>query len=142
MLGLDGAAHEETAAHDETAADAAQLVISRLTCSLVGQRQSVQIVPGTRAYEAYRSERVVEAFRCSYGLNPAYQALFAQKPLVVSGVGTEGEVRVVELPDHRFYVATLYLPQLSSSAEAPHPLIRTYLEAAVAFRASRQREAG
>jgi CTP synthase (UTP-ammonia lyase) len=41
----------------------------------------------------------------------------------VSGVGTEGEIRIVELPDHRFFVATLFLPQARSTADAPHPLL-------------------
>jgi CTP synthase (UTP-ammonia lyase) len=128
VLGLSDAQHQETAP------DATALVISRLACSLVGQQQCVRLVPGTRAQQAYGSERVVEAFRCSYGLNPAYRDRLAGGPLVVSGLGAEGEVRIVELPGHRFYVATLYVPQLSSRPEAPHPLIRAYLEAAIAFR--------
>jgi CTP synthase (UTP-ammonia lyase) len=35
-----------------------------------------------------------------------------------------------------FYVATLFLPQISSSPERPHPLIVAYLRAALAFDAS------
>jgi CTP synthase (UTP-ammonia lyase) len=136
VLGLSGAEHEETAP------DAAHLVISRLACSLVGQQQAVRIVPGTGAYRAYGTERAVEAFRCSYGLNPAYRELFAGTALVVSGLGMEGEARVIELPNHRFYLATLYVPQLSSSPSAPHPLICAYLDAAIAFRAERQRMLG
>lgn len=119
------------------APDSRPFVISRLACSLVGERQRVQVVPGTGAAEAYGGEPVVEAFRCSYGLNPAYRHLLDGGPLVVSGLGPEGEVRLVELPDRRFYVATLYLPQLSSTRGAPHPLILAYLTAAVAFRAAR-----
>jgi CTP synthase (UTP-ammonia lyase) len=52
-------------------------------------------------------------------------------------VDQEGEVRVIELTNHQFFVATLFLPQLSSSPESPHPLITAYLRAAVAFRDSR-----
>ncbi|MFN2131034.1 MAG: hypothetical protein ACK2VD_10955 [Anaerolineae bacterium] len=135
MLGLDDAQHEETSP------DATELVISRLACSLVGQQQRVQLVPGTRAQQAYGSETAIEAFRCSYGLNPAYRTRLAGGPLVVSGLGTEGEVRIVELSGHRFFLATLYVPQLSSSSEAPHPLLRAYLQAAVAFRLAREQDA-
>jgi CTP synthase (UTP-ammonia lyase) len=135
VLGLSDAQHEETAPH------ATALVISRLACSLAGQQQRVQLVPGTRAQQAYGSETAVEAFRCSYGLNPAYRDRLAQGPLVVSGVGAEGEARIVELPGHRFFLATLYVPQLSSSPGAPHPLIRAYLEASIAFRLARGRGA-
>jgi CTP synthase (UTP-ammonia lyase) len=41
-----------------------------------------------------------------------------------------GEVRALELDDHPFYVATLFLPQLRSAPGAPHPLIRGFAEAA------------
>jgi CTP synthase (UTP-ammonia lyase) len=52
----------------------------------------------------------------------------------VAGVDSEGEIRIVELPGHRFFVATLFLPQLSSTAKVPHPIITTYLEAALGFK--------
>jgi CTP synthase (UTP-ammonia lyase) len=41
---------------------------------------------------------------------------------------------IAELAGHRFYVATLYLPQISSSPDMPHPLIVSYLKAALAFK--------
>ena len=47
------------------------------------------------------------------------------------GVDQDGEARVLELPDHRFFVATLFVPQLSSSPGSPHPLIVAYLRAAM-----------
>ena len=126
MLGIDDAEHEETAPH------ASQLVISKLACSLVGQAQTVEIMPGTRARRAYGADRVVEQFRCSYGLNPLYRETIGSGPLEVAGVDANRAVRIVELPAHPFYVATLFLPQLSSSPGEPHPLILAYLKAATA----------
>jgi CTP synthase (UTP-ammonia lyase) len=43
----------------------------------------------------------------------------------------------MELMNHRFFVATLFLPQLSSSPATPHPLIMAYLRAAAVFHDSR-----
>jgi CTP synthase (UTP-ammonia lyase) len=51
--------------------------------------------------------------------------------LKITGVDQEGDVRIVELTDHPFYVATLYLPQLSSKLDRPHPLILAFLRAAL-----------
>jgi CTP synthase (UTP-ammonia lyase) len=48
-----------------------------------------------------------------------------------------GEVRLVELSDHPFYVGTLYQPQLSSTPDSPHPLIVAYLRAALNFKTSK-----
>ena len=118
------------AEHEETAPDASQLLITRLICSLVGRTETIQVMPGTHAYQAYGKE-AVEQYRCSYGLNPAYRNRLFGGALRIAGVDAEGEVRIVELSEHRFFVATLFLPQLASSREKPHPLIVAYLRAAV-----------
>ena len=89
-------------------------------------------MPDTLAHQAYQREKATELFRCNYGLNPKYRDRISKSGFKVAGVDSEGEIRIVELSGHRFFVATLFLPQLSSSAEAPHPIIVAYLEAALA----------
>jgi CTP synthase (UTP-ammonia lyase) len=108
-------------------------VITPLACSLVGQTQRITITPGTRAHQAYACEAAMESFRCSYGLNPMYRERLTTGSFRVVGIGPADEAMVVELDDHRFFMATLFLPQLSSTAARPHPLIVAYLRAAVAF---------
>jgi CTP synthase (UTP-ammonia lyase) len=39
---------------------------------------------------------------------------------------------MVELTGRRFFMATLFLPQLSSTPTTPHPIIMAYLQAALA----------
>ena len=79
---------------------------------------------------------MVEQFVCNYGLNPEFHDKFEKGQLNFTGVDLDGEVRVVELTGHPFYVATLFQPQLSSRPEDPHPLIVAYLRAALAFQTS------
>jgi CTP synthase (UTP-ammonia lyase) len=122
------------AEHEETTPSASNLVISKLSCSLVGQVQTIKIVLGTLAHRAYGKDETVEEFRCNYGLNPKYRVKIGAGGLQVSGVDPNGEVRIIELPDHRFFMATLFLPQLSSSFDTPHCLVVAYLKAAIAFR--------
>ena len=131
MLGIDNAEHEETAPNGPA------LLISKLACSLVGQTQLIRVTPGSRAHWAYGQEEVMEQFQCSYGLNPQFRARFAAGKLEITGIDLQGEARIVELADHPFYVATLFLPQLSSTAERPHPLIVAYLQAALMHRLRR-----
>ena len=128
MLGIEEAEHEESAPNAST------LVVSKLSCSLVGITQQIQITPDTLAHQAYQKGEATEAFRCNYGLNPKYRDKISRGGLSVSGIDFEGEVRIVELSDHRFFMATLFLPQLSSSAKTPHPIIMAYLKAALAFK--------
>ena len=50
--------------------------------------------------------------------------------LRIVGVDQDGEARIVEVPEHRFFVGTLFVPQLNSTAEHPHPLIVAFMEEA------------
>ena len=127
MLGIPDAEHEESTP------EASNLVISKLSCSLVDQALAIKIVPGTLAHRVYGKVEIVEEFRCNYGLNPEYRDKIGAGGLKVSGMDSSGEVRIVELPNHHFFIATLFLPQLSSSLERPHCLIVAYLKAAMAF---------
>jgi CTP synthase (UTP-ammonia lyase) len=126
------------AEHEESAPDAPTLFISRLACSLVGSIQTIKITPGSKAFLAYKQEEVTEQFFCNYGLNPAFRHKIDEGQLKITGVDLDKEVRIVELSDHRFYVATLFLPQIASRPGSPHPLIVAYLNAAQAFQTSRR----
>ena len=116
------------------------MLISKLTCSLVGRTQTIKIKPGSRAYQAYRQEEATEQFHCNYGLNPQFFDKVDSAGLKITGVDLEEGARIVELSDHPFYIATLFLPQIPSTPENPHPLIVDYLKAAIAFQASRNQE--
>jgi CTP synthase (UTP-ammonia lyase) len=126
------------AEHAETSPNASNLVINKLSCSLVGQVQTIKIAPDTLTHRVYGKEEIVEEFRCNYGLNPEYRDKIGAGGLKVAGVDSNGEVRIIELSDHRFFMATLFLPQLSSSFDKPHCLIVAYLQAAIAFQRRRE----
>ncbi len=131
MLGIRDAEHEESAPGAST------LFISRLACSLVGKTQEIKIAPDSIAHRAYGKQGVMEQFFCNYGLNPAFRNEVNKGKLSITGVDPEGEVRIVELTNHPFYVATLFLPQVASKPENPHPLMLAYLKAAAAFQSRR-----
>jgi CTP synthase (UTP-ammonia lyase) len=101
--------------------------------------QQARATPDTLVHQAYQREVVTEEFRCNYGLNPKYRMTVSNAGPRIAGIDVEGVVRIAELSDHRFFIAALFLPQLSSSTETPHPLITAYLEAALVFRALQKR---
>lgn len=112
------------------------MLISRLRCPLEG-RGRVMLTAGTTTASAYGRRQATERFHCTYGLEPRYEAEILGWPLLASGVGEDGEVRAVELGYHPFFVATLFLPQLSSTRTSPHPLVMAFLRAAAADRDDR-----
>jgi CTP synthase (UTP-ammonia lyase) len=109
-------------------------VVTPLACSLVGTQQTVSITPGTQAARLYGAAGATEDYYCNYGVNPAYRRRLEEGGMRVSGVGAEGEIRIVELPNHRFFLATLFLPQTRSTATRPHPLLAGFAAAARARR--------
>jgi CTP synthase (UTP-ammonia lyase) len=125
VLGVEDAHHCE---YDPYASD---LFITPLSCSLVGQTMSVQLVRGSRAAELYGREQAAEQYYCNFGLNPEHQERLHDGGLRVSGTDQDGEARVLELSDRRLYLATLFVPQLTSTPTRPHPLVTAYVEAAV-----------
>ena len=53
-----------------------------------------------------------------------------------TATGDTGEVRAIEIPGHRFYIATLFQPQLSSTEETPHPIVLGFLGCAAGLDAA------
>ena len=82
----------------------------------------------------YQRTVIEEQYYCQFGLSPSYQAMLHDGGLRVVGVDDQQEARIVELPAHPFFVATLFVPPLSSTPEQPHPLLLAYLQAAVGRR--------
>ena len=121
------------AEHADTFPKTSRLVISPLSCSLIGETQIVYVSPDTLAYKIYKKGQTKEILNCKYVFNEAYNKELNKQDLRIVGVDDNGDSRIVELSDHRYFMATLFLPQSSSSAEKPHPLIVEYLNAAKAF---------
>lgn len=123
VLGLADAQHAEYDPYAST------LFVSALSCSLAGKTMQVTLSAGSHAFHSYQKEEVLEQYYYNFGLNPAYQTALHEGGLRVVGVDQDGEARLVELPDHPFFLATLFVPQLTSRPEHPHPLITAYLNA-------------
>jgi CTP synthase (UTP-ammonia lyase) len=121
VLGLQDAQHAEYDPY------ASELFVSRLECSLVGQEMEVQLVPDSLVAQCYGSNRVVERYYCNFGVHPNRVGVLGSGPLRIVGSDAEGEVRVIELPEHPFFVGTLYVPQAGSTAGSSHPLISAFL---------------
>jgi len=120
------------AQHAEYDADASILFISELECSLAGQTLKLDFTPGSRVAAIYRSLTAKERYYCNFGINPDCVEVLKEGPMQFTGTDPDGELRVLELPDHPFFMGTLYVPQARSSAAKPHPLVTEFLKAALA----------
>lgn len=123
------------AEHAEHHPEGKRLFLVPVACSVRGQSLPVQLVPGTKAAAAYGTASATESYYCSFELNPAYVDELVGSGMVVSGTGPEGETRVIELAQHPFFLGTLFVPQVSSTLDRPHPVVNAFLSAASARRA-------
>lgn len=98
------------AEHGEASPKTSRLVISPLSCSLIGETQIVYISPDSLAGKIYKKEKAKEKFNCHYGLNETYRKQLNEQDLKIVGSDNNGDARIVELSDHRFFMATLFLP--------------------------------
>lgn len=93
-----------------------------------------QLKPGSKAWEAYGADTVWERHRHRYEVNQDYVPILEQHGLVVSGRSPDRIfVEVIELPDHPFFVACQFHPELKSKPFAPHPLFVAFVKAALAY---------
>jgi CTP synthase (UTP-ammonia lyase) len=114
----------------EIAPDAEEQLIVPLECSLTGHEEAVMVAPGTLAAKISGPGRRTERYHCSYGLNPDYLEALADGGLRFSGFDDDGQVRIVELPGHPFFLCTLFQPELQGDGTQPHPIIRAFAVAA------------
>lgn len=123
-------------------------VVTPLSCSLPNRREGgpkasgeerLKILSGTQLHSVCGSEDDSEQYYCNYGVNEEYEKQFEAAGLRVSARGIRGDTRAVELPGHRFFIATLFQPQLSSRPEAPHRFWLAFLRAAMQFQKSRSK---
>jgi len=122
----------EDAQHAEYDPYASRLFLVPLSCSLVGRTMRVILDPASRAARCYGGVTAEESYYCNFGLNPEYRDALHDGGLRVVGWDDLGEARIFELPDHPFFLGTLYVPQLLSAPGRPHPLILAFLRSAMA----------
>ena len=123
VLGFDDASHAE---YDPYASN---LFISNLACSLAGREMKLTFASGLLVAQIYGGTSASERYYCTFGVDPDHVSLLKSGALMITGSDSEGEIRVIELPDHPFFLGTLYVPQTRSTKERPHPLVTAFLEA-------------
>lgn len=122
----DNADHAES----NPTADARDLVITPLACSLVNTTGEITFTPGSLLARSFGTERTLEEYRCRYGLAPGWRQRLEAAGLAFTGFDALGEVRACELPNHPFFVGALFQPERSAFHDVTHPLVTAFVRAA------------
>jgi CTP synthase (UTP-ammonia lyase) len=99
---------------------------------LSGKVPEIRLRPGSKLQSLYGKDKeiVTEEFFCNFEVNPEYEYCAMEAGFAAVARGTQGEIRALESPTHRFFIATLFQPQLSSTEKDPHPVILAFVQAA------------
>ncbi|MCH4090900.1 CTP synthase [Acetobacter sp.] len=90
-----------------------------------------KLAEGSRAAAIYGTTTIRERHRHRYEVNVHYRDRIEAAGLKFSGLSPDGILpEVVEYPDHRWFVAVQYHPELISRPFAPHPLFSGFIGAA------------
>jgi CTP synthase len=85
---------------------------------------------GSLAQRIYGQKSIYERHRHRYEFNNTYREKLEQDGLVVSGINPKKNlVEIVELPEHRWFLACQFHPEFRSRPMEPHPLFESFVGA-------------
>lgn len=116
------------AEHAEYDPYASKLVVTPMSCALSGQKLKINITDKkSLTYKIFNSDTIEEKYYCNFGLNPEYQSDINKNGFKIVGTDFSEEARILELKDHKFFIATLFVPQDNSTFDRPHKLIEKFV---------------
>ncbi|WP_127508312.1 CTP synthase C-terminal region-related (seleno)protein [Paenibacillus humicus] len=123
-----------SADHAEENPDAEVLLVAPLTCSVSNQSHRFKLATGSRVEGIYDSDEISEPYGiCNYGPNPIYIDRLEAAGFKVSGTDLNGEIRIMELNGHPFFMGTLFQPERSALQGLVHPLITEFVRSVVGY---------
>ena len=118
------------AAHAEVDPAAADPVIAPLCAGLYGEERTVEPRPGTRFASLCGTAPFPGYHHCGFGLAARHEGLIERAGAVIAARSADAGVEAIELPDHPFFLATAFQPQVGVSHSGVLPALLAALLAA------------
>jgi CTP synthase len=97
-----------------------------------------ELLPNTRVFQIYGGvNEIQERHRHRYELNiwDFPSLIFEKRGLILSGKSPDNKfTKIIELKDHRWFVACQFHPEFKSRLYDPHPLFTSFIEAAFQYK--------
>jgi CTP synthase len=89
--------------------------------------------PGSQIARIYGADRISERHRHRYEVNTDYKARLEKAGMKFAGMSPDGVLpETIEIPGHPWFIGVQYHPELKSRPLQPHPLFRSFIQAAKA----------
>lgn len=92
----------------------------------LGERELI-MKEDTKSYKIYKRIFIKERHRHRYTFNLSYLDILEKNGMLISGRSRDGEVEIIELKDHPFYIGVQFHPEFSSKPLSPHPLFSGFI---------------
>jgi CTP synthase (UTP-ammonia lyase) len=117
--------------HAESDPGAPDPFVAPLACRVDGERRTVTCTPGTRLAELLGTTPFEGLFFCGYAPSHAADDALERAGVPITAQAHGIGAVALELPDHPFFLATLFHPQAGALAGEPlSPLIEAFVSAA------------
>lgn len=120
---------------EETNPGGHELVISKLSCSLVGEQELITVKESSQLFSLIGKNQLIGKYHCNYSLNPFFTSLLESYGMKMTATNTEGEIRAFEVPTHPFYLGTLFQPALTSTEDVLSPILLGFVQTVGSVRA-------
>lgn len=106
-------------------------VVHPLACGLFGEERVIRPITGTRFSRLVNDEPFVGMHYCNYGPGPEEIRRLVEGGMVIEATAQDAGAEVIELPANRFFILTLFQPQIGAlTGNPPHPLLREFVRCA------------
>jgi CTP synthase len=80
----------------------------------------------------YKKNEIVERHRHRYEVNPAYVDQLINSGLSLVGTSVDGKlVEMIEVPNHRWFLACQFHPEFTSNPRDGHPIFNSYIKSTI-----------
>ncbi len=94
--------------------------------------QACKLKKTSKAYKMYKNEEIVERHRHRYEVNPHYKDMIISSGLDVVGASVDGKlVEMIEITDHKWFLACQFHPEFTSNPRDGHPIFNSYIKSTI-----------
>ena len=91
--------------------------------------QICKLKKSSNSYKMYKNTEIVERHRHRYEVNPKFKDDMNKKGLSVVGTSIDGKlVEMIEIPDHKWFLACQFHPEFTSNPRDGHPIFNSYIK--------------
>ena len=94
--------------------------------------QICKLKKSSNSYKMYKNTEILERHRHRYEVNPKFKDDMNKKGLSVVGTSIDGKlVEMIEIPDHKWFLACQFHPEFTSNPRDGHPIFNSYIKSTV-----------